>query len=193
MMGWPKGKPNLAKRRPLEVRFWEKVDKRGPDECWIWKAATKKGYGYIYYRPPWNHKAAHNVSMELHGHVLPPGKTEWDHICKNTLCVNPAHLRPATHRENSTIYSASPMAKHAKKTHCAKGHPFSPDNVAIVERAAGRTHKGVRVGRTTGRVCLTCFPGYWRYALIPRPRPPGSRVKPGDPEYKPKSDSREGG
>lgn len=30
----------VPKKRPIEERFWEKVDKRGDDECWIWLGAT---------------------------------------------------------------------------------------------------------------------------------------------------------
>ena len=36
--------------RTLAERFWEKVDKRGPDECWLWTAAKKDG-GYGVMRP----------------------------------------------------------------------------------------------------------------------------------------------
>ena len=35
-------------KKPLEQRFWEKVDIRGEDECWNWKAhKIPQGYGYI--------------------------------------------------------------------------------------------------------------------------------------------------
>ena len=27
---------------PTEHRFWEKVDKRGPEECWLWTAALQR-------------------------------------------------------------------------------------------------------------------------------------------------------
>jgi len=35
--------------RTTEQRFWSKVDKRGPDECWPWTAASiPGGWGYFY-------------------------------------------------------------------------------------------------------------------------------------------------
>lgn len=30
------------------ARFWTKVEKRGPNECWEWKAARVQGYGALY-------------------------------------------------------------------------------------------------------------------------------------------------
>ena len=31
-----------------EQRFWDTIDKRGPDECWSWQAHTNsKGYGQL--------------------------------------------------------------------------------------------------------------------------------------------------
>ena len=39
--GWTKGRSV-----PLENRFWIKVDKRGPDECWNWQGSFfRNGYG----------------------------------------------------------------------------------------------------------------------------------------------------
>jgi len=32
----------------LEMRFWEKVDRRGDLECWPWLGVTVKGYGIFW-------------------------------------------------------------------------------------------------------------------------------------------------
>jgi hypothetical protein len=44
-------------RRPLAERFWEKVAKAGPDECWLWTASAPNGYGQVYAgrRPEYAH------------------------------------------------------------------------------------------------------------------------------------------
>lgn len=82
----------------LNERFWEKVDKKGDDECWNWKGTgTPCGYGYLWYI---NSKIpAHRVSFILEFGEIPEGK-EVCHKCNNTQCVNPKHLCICTHQEN---------------------------------------------------------------------------------------------
>jgi len=78
-------------KRSLEERFWEKVDVRGPDECWIWQACTNEwGAGLIKIG---NRKirCAYRISWELHFGPIPKGKQVL-HNCGNTSCVNPSHL-----------------------------------------------------------------------------------------------------
>lgn len=73
-----------------EERYWSKVDRRGPAECWLWLGATRDGYGQFSYNGRW--VLATHVALALAGRPLRDGEDAL-HSCNNPPCVNPAHLR----------------------------------------------------------------------------------------------------
>src|SRR5438132_7769766 len=115
---------------PLAERFWDKVDRRGPDECWLWLASDNgAGYGQIARGSGTGMALAHRVSYEFLVGPIPEGMT-LDHLCRTPRCVNPAHLDPVPLREN-ILRGVSPAAQAARKTHCKHGHPFDSKNTYI--------------------------------------------------------------
>jgi len=103
--GYIKGEPRRfikghQSKRDSKLRFWEKVDKRGPNDCWEWTGTTQLGYGHI------NRKGkrigANRFSWEIHNGPIPDGLF----VCHNCpggdcrACVNPAHLWLGTHGDN---------------------------------------------------------------------------------------------
>lgn len=78
-------------------RFWMKVQK-GPG-CWNWTGAKSAGYGHFVEGYKGKFHPAHRFSYESLVGPIPEGM-QIDHRCMNTLCVNPEHLRPVTHKQN---------------------------------------------------------------------------------------------
>ena len=70
----------------------------GPDSCWPWRGQVNRGgYGVARYKR--RTTTAHRAIYRILVGPIPDG-LELDHLCRNRLCVNPAHLEPVTHLEN---------------------------------------------------------------------------------------------
>ena len=111
--------------------------------CWNWTLAPNDG-GYGLARlggKPERRIMAHRWSWEHHVGPIPDG-LQIDHLCRNKICVNPAHLEPVTPRENN-LRSTSMAAIHARKTHCIRGHEFTDENT-------------YRRGDNNARQCRAC-------------------------------------
>lgn len=86
----------------LAERFWRKVARGGPDECWPWQACKQaNGYGRFAVsdgRPQIN-QYAHRIAWELTNGS--PGDLYVLHRCDNPPCCNPAHLFLGTQADNA--------------------------------------------------------------------------------------------
>lgn len=134
-------------------RFWVKVDRRGPDECWPWLASVSKGYGIIMI-PEGPTRPAHRVAYEMEVGPIPPG-LQIDHVCHTRAvergectggdscihrrCVNPAHLEVVTHAENGA------RSVQGRKPRCHRGHPFDEANTYYT-----------KPGNNVRRICRRC-------------------------------------
>lgn len=148
--------PSIASSLPDEVAFpllrARLMSKRRVTEsgCWEWTGwCHRNGYGETSFRgkPRRTHKL-----MWLIEHGPAPKGLDVMHKCDNAPCFNPDHLVLGTRQQNLKDCVARGRHFYASKTHCKRGHEFSPENIyvapsgsrkcKICERAKQRIYEG---------------------------------------------------
>lgn len=128
---------------------------RDPNGCWLYTGTLDRdGYAAHVTVVGYPRTRAHRATYEHFVGPI-PGGMQLDHLCHkpetcaggptcpHRRCVNPAHLKPVTGREN-TLRSNSVPAINARKTHCNNGHPYTPENTQVRVQAGGRTWRRCR-------------------------------------------------
>jgi hypothetical protein len=131
------------KNMPVMERFMEKVDKRGPKECWPFMSSIgKSGCGRFFYHGQC--RDAYKIGYELLVGPIPEDK-HLHHICENRRCVNPAHLEVVSVRDHFVNRSPKHITYiNSRKTHCPQGHPLVDGNLVKFRQNKNQ------------RVCLIC-------------------------------------
>lgn len=116
--------------------------------CWKWLGAHfDNGYGVVWLNGR-NHRV-HVVTYEAEFGPIPDGLVP-DHVKERCPdgppCCNPWHVEPVTPRENN-LRGNGPAALNARKTHCKRGHEFTPENTYPI-----RTKSSYGIGRG----CIEC-------------------------------------
>ena len=118
------------------VRFNRAYSEDPETGCWVWALSLDPdGYGHIRLGSRTDgtrrRMLAHRFAYQQFMGPLDPALTI-DHLCRNRACVNPAHLEQVTPRENTQ------RGARATANECAKGHPFSGDNLVVTRSGKRR-------------------------------------------------------
>ena len=147
---WRHGTTDTRERMhgvPAPDRFWTHVQRGGPDECWPYSPVSDRD-GYGRFNAASDGRAAmlaHRYAYELLVGPIPDG-APLDHqchepdsgcvngaACPHRACVNPAHLKPSTNRDNS-LRGNSPSIVAARADLCMAGlHRFSEVGWRVID------------------------------------------------------------
>lgn len=130
-------------------RFWSKVDRQSPDECWPWTAGMRtRGYGQ--FKAARRNIIAPRLAFFLQ-RGIDPFPLDICHACDNPPCCNPSHLFAGTQDQNNKDMTAKGRSargdKSGSRTHPESrprgdNHPsrLRPECLARGERNGKRTH-----------------------------------------------------
>lgn len=144
----PSRPPHYRYKRSVEdctKLFWKNV--RKTDGCWLWQGTVSNKYGQFNMDINGKQVLAHRVSFLMAGGTIPDG-FEVDHLCRNTLCVNPKHLEAVTHLEN--IRRALPYRNKIYKNYelggyCINGHEYTEESLCFyTDKKSGRKYGSCR-------------------------------------------------
>ena len=124
--------------------FWQFVNVRSEDECWLWIGESIQKTGYAQYGT----RLAHRVSWEITNGKIPRGMTI-DHLCFVPLCMNPKHLEVVTLAENVRRMNM------LNRGRCRKGHVIRGLEDVYIRPDNGRS------------MCRSCMQARQRKEVVP--------------------------
>lgn len=153
--------------KPIADRFWPKVLKAGPDDCWEWQGSRHPiGHGQLGRGARSDGVAyAHIVSWEFANGPVPDGLCVC-HRCDNPPCVNPRHLFLGTHRENSA--DMKNKDRHARGSRHSNAK-LNEESVKIIraEYESGRTQQDLADQYGVSRRLIGCIVHRVKWVHVP--------------------------
>ena len=94
----PESGKSIGELTPKAIaRFWSKVEKLEPHQCWEWNSSKDKGYGVT--RVNGAMRKSHRLAWIIRNGSIPDGMCVC-HSCDNPSCCNHGHLFLGSNQDN---------------------------------------------------------------------------------------------
>lgn len=131
--------------------------------CTQGRGARNRVNGYRCIKVDRRKVGEHRAAWEAINGPIPAGLTI-DHLCHSLSndcpggpcahrgCVEPTHLEVVSHRTN-ILRSNNVCARNARKTHCKRGHAFTPENTCVATAGHRAGHRSCKTCRRAADAC----------------------------------------
>lgn len=126
LAAWPKY-ISAATREDIRDRLFRHV-RVSVEGCWEWQSALN-GVRYPLVVVHRKTLLAHRLALLVFRGEFDP-RCDVDHLCRNSVCVNPDHLEAVSHRENVQRGESFGRVRDT----CRNGHPY----VGVIRETHGR-------------------------------------------------------
>lgn len=140
-------------------RFLAKINRRGPDECWLWTASFVSG-GYGAFSWEGQTLKAHRLAwMHAYGDI--PEGLSVCHKCDNPPCCNPRHLFLGTALDNARDRNSKRRQAIGERQGPSK---LTEDQVRAIRASALSNSKAAKeFGVSQGLISFIRTRKYWRH------------------------------
>lgn len=153
--------------------FWDKVDIRGDDECWLWtgmhnfdpRFSNRRGFVCLDSK----RHIASRIAWSLHNKKAIPGGLFACHHCDNGLCCNPFHIFVGTQKDNMQDCAAKGRHSHGAKSTTSK---LTDIGVMLCRHAhvnglMGTVELARRCGVSSSTMSLAVTGKQWKHLPMP--------------------------
>lgn len=146
------------------LRFWSKVQRGNPDECWLYVGQKNRGYGVVYLGKHGRDKAPRIAWQLANKKRITKRNPFIRHSCDNPPCCNPKHLIAGTPKQNTQDMMARRRGVTLEQRRFSA--KLTPANVRLIrklsQKGISQTELALRFNLSRPSICEAVHFKTWK-------------------------------